>query len=428
MPIGGPAVATSNRSWLGAARELTGGSALPPTNTIPQEARSYSPEDTPRFLPDEAIRGSLALRYGNVLGPEDATFSFGGSAFLDFHGFFLDNLFGDLSTTGSSPANGTSLNGALTVGGTVAVLTGGTTGTYPLGQAVQIDSGGVSEVVVLSQAWTGGTVAFVNNPLRFAHANGATVVTVASPYTHTFALLNSALGYGGVTGSQPPTHTLTDNTNLNFSGSPGTNTSGARAYPFSCVSQMDLTLNSEQLVSVRFQGNSFVSQPAASAPTNTVSSALPVAAWQAQVYIGGTAPANQVTTIGELAISVKRKLQVIWTLQGTANPAVIARGDLDITGSIQFVNPTDESPLMYMLNNTQPLLYVVLDNGLSGASHFKVTFRCSQASFTKAKPERGQMLVAFGDSWEAIANTSDVGGTGGQGPGLFTLLNSTPTY
>jgi len=428
MPIGGPAVAPSNRSWLGVARELTAGTALLPTNTIPQEARSFAPEDTPRFLPDEAIRGSLALRYGNVLGPEDATFSFGGPAFLDTYGFLLDNIFGDLSTVGSSPANGTSLNGALAVGGTVAVLTGGTTTTYPNGGTVQIDSGGVSEVVILSQAWTGGTIAFTGDPLRFAHANGATVTTVTSPFTHTFAMLNSALGYGGITGSQPPTHTLTDNTNLNFAGSPGTNTSGARAYPFACVSQFDLTLNSEQLVSARFQGNSFLSLPATAAPTNTVSTSLPVAAWQASVYIGGTAAGNQVTTIGELAISVKRKLQVIWTLQGNANPAVIARGDLDITGTLNFTDPTDETPLSYMLNNTQPLVYVVLDNGLTGASHLKVTFRCSQASFTKAKPERGQMLMAFANQWESIATSADTGGSGGLGPGVFTLLNSTPTY
>ena len=428
MTLGGPAVAPTSRTWVGVARELTAGTALLPTNTIPQEARSLAPEDTPKFLPDESIRGSMAMRFSNILGPENATFSFGGPAFLDTHGYLLDNLFGDLSTTGSTPANGASLNGGLAVGGTNAVLTGGTVSTYPSGAAVQINAGSISEVVVLSAAWTGGTITFSGYPLRFAHSTGATVNTVASPYTHTFALLNSALGYGGVTGAQPPTHSLTDNTVLNFAGSPGTNTSGARTYPFACVSAFDMTLNAEQLLNVKITGNSFLSAPAASAPSNTISAAIPAAAWQGTVYIGGTAAGNQVSTISELAINAKRKLQTIWTAQGLANPLTIARGDLDISGTMQFASPQDESPLYYMLNNTQPVLYVVLDNGLSGAAHLKVTFRCSQASFTKAKPGRNQVILDFADSWEAVANATDTGGSGGLGPGTFTLVNQIPAY
>ena len=58
MALGGPSVAPSTRSWLGVARELTVGTPVGPTNTIPMDAKSYRPEDTPKFLPDEAIRGS----------------------------------------------------------------------------------------------------------------------------------------------------------------------------------------------------------------------------------------------------------------------------------------------------------------------------------------------------------------------------------
>jgi hypothetical protein len=429
MPLGGPAVSPASRSFIGVARELTAGTALSPTNTIPQDQRSYSPEDTPRFLPDDAIRGSMAIRYADVIGPEDASFSFGSSMFLDTYGFFLDNAFGDLSTTGSAPANGTSLAGSvatLAIGGTQCTVNSAT--GYASASTVQIDSGNVSEVVVLSAAPSGTLLTFGNNPLRYPHTAGATVTTVSGPYLHTFAMLNSQLGYGGVMGSQPPTHTLTDNTNLNFSGSPGTNTSGARVYPFSCVSAIDLTLNSEQLLSARVTGNSWLSQPASSTPTNTVSSSVPVAAWQAQVYIGGTAPSNLVNTIGEMTINIKRTLKPDWTLQGNANPYIIARGGLDITGGLRFTTPADETPLMYMLNNTQPLVYVVLDNGLSGTSHLKVTFRCSQAAFVKARPDRSAVLTGFDDSWEAIATASDAGGSGGQGPGIMTLLNYTPTY
>lgn len=429
MALGGPSVAPSTRSFLGVARELNAGTAVLPTNTIPQSQREYAPEDTPRFLPDESIRGSMAMRYADILGPEDASFSFGGPVFMDTHGFFIDNCMGDLSTVGSSPANGTTLAGTvatLAIGGTQCTVNSAS--GYASASTVQIDSGGVSEVVILSAAPSGTLLTFTNNPLRFPHAAGATVVTCSAPFTHTFALLNSQLGYGGSPGAQPPTHTLTDYTGLNFAGSPDTNSTYSRAYPSACVQALDLTLNAEQLLSLRVTGNSWLSAPPPSSPTNTVSAALPAAAWQAQVYIGGTAPSNQVTTISELAINVKRTLQPDWTLQGNANPFIISRGPLDITGSATFATPSDESALNYMLNNTQPLVYVVLDNGLSGSSHLKVTFRCSQAAFTKSKPDRTKNLVGFTNQWEAIATAADSGGSGGQGPGIFTLTNYVATY
>ena len=222
MALGGPSVAPSTRSWLGVARELTVGTPVSPTNTIPMDAKSYSPEDTPKFLPDEAIRGSMAMLYEDIIGPADATFSFGGPAFLDTHGFFLDNIFGDLSTTGTvSAGTSTSFSGSPAVGATVVTVGNGT--TFTVGQNVQIDTGSIAEVVTLD-ATASTSIGFGNNPLRFAHGASGTVFTVVAPFTHTFALLNSQLGYGGVPGAQPPTLTLTDNTNLNYGGTPGTNT------------------------------------------------------------------------------------------------------------------------------------------------------------------------------------------------------------
>jgi hypothetical protein len=429
MPYGGPSVAPSTKSFLGIAREMQAGSALLPTNTIPMAQNTYSPEDTPRYLPDNAIRGSMAMRYENIIGPEDGQFSFGGPAFLDTYGFFLDNAFGDMSTTGSSPANGTSLSGSVSTltPGAVQCTVNNASG-YASASTVQIDSGNVSEVVILSAAPSGTLLSFANNPLRFAHSAGATVSTCSGPFVHQFAILNSLLGYGGVEGAQPPTHSLTDNYNLNYTGSPGTNSSNARTYPSACVSAFDMTLNSEQLLSVRVQGNSFLSAPATAVPTNTVSTAAPVAAWQAQVYIGGTAPSNLVTTIGELSVNVRRTLRPDWTLQGNSNPYIIARGNLDINGNVTFSTPGDESPLQLMLQNNQPLLQIVLDNGLSGTSHLRVLFRCSQASWVQSRPERTQPLVGFTGRWESVANFSDVGGSGGQGPGIFQLTNYIPTY
>ena len=429
MPYGGSAVAPSSRRWLGIARELQVGQALLPTNTIPTDAKSFSPEDTPKFLPDEAIRGQMSLLYNEILGPEDATFSFGGPNFLDVHGFFLDNVFGDLSTVGSSAANGTSLAGSvatLAIGGTQATIASAS--GYASASTVQIDSGNISEVVVLSTAPSGSLITFGNYPLRFPHAAGATISTVTGVYTHTFALLNSQLGYGGIAGAQPPTLSLTDNTNLNYTGSPGTNTSGARTYPSACISDITFTGNSEQLLDVKVTGNSWPSAPASAAPTNTISSVIPVANWRAGVYFGGTAAANAVSQIGEWALTVKRQLQVYWTVQNSQNPYIIARGPLSASFSLKFTTPYDESPLAYMLYEGYQWIHIVLDNGLSGTSHIRLTIDGNTGQSTKAKPGSSSVLIDFDDMFEMVANSTNVGGSGGLSPIIVTLVNNQATY
>ena len=430
MPYGGSAVAPSSRRWWGVARENQVGVVTPPTNTVPVDAKSLAPEDDVHFLPDEAIRGSMAMLYNEIIGPEDATFSFGGPNFLDVYGYFFDCLLGDLSTTGTTLANPTSLGGSvatLAIGGTQATIVSAT--GYASASTVQIDSGNISETVILSTAPSGTLITFGNYPLRFPHASGATVSTVsAGPYTHTFALLNSTLGYGGVAGAQPPTLTLTDNTNLNYGGSVGTNTSGARAYVSACVSAIDITGNANALLDFKVTGNSWVSAPASAAPTNTVSSVIPVANWRAQIYIGGTATANLVPQIGEWTLSIKRQLEIYHTIQGSQNPYIIARGPVGATFSLKYTAPFDESALAAMLYVGYQWLHIVLNNGLSGTSQIILTINAHNCQAVKSKPGSSAVLIDFDDSFECISSSSDSGGSGGLGPLTVTLQNAIAAY
>jgi hypothetical protein len=405
------------------------GTAVGPTNTLPVDKGSYAPEDMPKFLPDEALRGVMGGLFNEIIGPEDASFSFGGPNFLDMHGFVFDNLFGDLSSTGSNAVNGTVLGGTLStlaIGGTQATVTSAT--GYASGSAVMIDSGSVAEVVVLSSAPGGTLLTFGNYPLRFPHNAGASVFTVSTPFTHKFALLNSQLGYGGVAGAQPPTHTFTDNTNLNYSGTPGTNTSGARAYPGAAISTIDLSGNAEQLLSVKFSGNSWISQPAGSTPTNVISATVPVANWRAQIYIGGTAAGNLVNTIGEWSISMKRQLAVMWTVDGQQNPYVIARGPLTGTMGFKFSTPADEYALNLMTTLGYQFVYIALQGPGSAGSAVSLVFQAHSCQFVKAKPGRSAVLLDFDDSAETVYNATDIGGSGGLGPYTVTLTNAQPSY
>lgn len=410
-----PLVAPSSRSYLGIAREALTGNPVSPVNTIPLDKSTYEPEDMPHFLEDLAIRGSMSHRFADILGVEDASFGFGGPVFGDVWPYFIDNTFGDLSTTGSGATSSTTTTEALTTGGTLTTVT--SSSGYSSGSTVQIDSGTVAEVVILSGAPAGGTITFAMNPLRFAHGSGVSVAVVQAPFTHVFNVLNQSAGIGGTSGAQPPTHTVSDWTSLTAS-------TGARAYPSACVGTLDLTGNSEQLFMGKASGNSWLSAPAGTTPVNSTTFTVPVPAWRSTVTIGGTA----VYSPTEWAFALKRELGVYWTTQGSQQPFVIARGDLDATGSIKFSVPSDESALLYMLNNTQPTLSVTMSNGGTGSSLISFTMATQKCDFIKSKITRNGVLIGYDNEFRTAANTTNVGGSGGLGQFTLTVVNAVPTY
>jgi hypothetical protein len=407
-------VAPASKSWLGVGRELSLGTAVLPVQTIPLLKNSFQPEDTPKWLHDEAIRGSMALVFNDIQGVEDSTFSYGGPAFLDVEGYFLDNLFGDKSDYATTLATTTTATEALSIGGTVLTITG-TTG-FNNGYYAQIGTIPSTEIVGPITT-TAGQIAFTGTPARFAHSNGATVSAInpatGGPFTHVWNILNNSSG-------QPPTHTFTDYTSL-------TGTVGARAYAGACVGVIDITGNSEQLLEFKMTGNAWISAPASATPTNTVSTVVPIPNWRSTVTVGTA----QVYDVGEWTVSLKRTLQIYWTDQGTdQNPYIIARGPLDSTGTLNYTVPKDESPLTQMLNNSQGTVSFAINNGLgtASASYLGLTITCAQAAFEKAKPTRSEVLIGYMDDWQAVANSANSGGSGGLGPITVTLVNNVPTY
>lgn len=408
-------VAPSVKTWLGIDRELVVGTPVLPgstttgnPSTIPLDKSTYEPEDMPHWLPDEAIRGSMSRVYAEVLGVEEASWNLGGPFFGDVFGYFLDNIFGDLSTTGTTPTSSTTLTANAAIGSTtvtVASIVG-----YANGSIVQIGTGATSEVVHLSAAPAGSTLTFASYPLRFAHTSTEPVAIVTGPYTHKFATLNSGSG-------QPPTHTATDYTSL-------TTTVGARSYPSLCVAQIDFTGNAEQLLMCKVTGTSWVSAAAGSAPVNSTQFTVPIPNWRSTISVGGT----PVYSAGEWSISLKRELQVYFTAQGAQNPYVIARGTMDATGNVNYTVPSDESPLTQMLSNTQPTVAITINNGQVGTSEIQLVLTATKSAFVKAKPVRSAVLVGYEDEFQTVANTTDVGGSAGLGQITAQLLNNVPSY
>ena len=438
MSLGGPNIYPNVLRWLGVARELTAGSPLVPVVTHPVEQNQYDPEDMPKFLDDKAIRGSMTDLFYKTLGVESAQFSFGGPNFLDSDGYFLDNVFGDLSTVGSSLANPATTSGALAVGATALTLAAAPPSQYTANAVIQIGAGATAEVVVVSGTAGGNVVGFTNNPLRFTHPTAQTVQTAGTPYTHKFAALNSPLGYGGAYGAQPPTHTLTDVTNIvsvftNATyGTAPTNTYGARMYPSAAISMLDFSGNAEQLLGVKFSGQSWLSVAAGTAITNVTTNSRPIPNWNSTVVIAGNtiSSSGSYAGIGNFTLSVKRALQTYWIVAGTQTPYIIARGPLTMDGSVDWAPTNSETPLDLMLLNAQaPMTITVSNSGIpNSGTPFTLTFTMSQVANIKSKITNSGQLIGYSNSYESVANSTDTGGSGGLGPGTITLVNNTATY
>ena len=415
---------------------MAAGQPLVPVITHPVEQNDVSPEDMPKFLDDKAIRGSMTDLFYKTPGVESAQFSFGGPNFLDSHGYFFDNVFGDLSTVGSSLANPTTVSGAIAVGATNCTLSAAPPSSYTAGATVQIGVSPTAEVFVISGTaasnvvnWGTGVSAF---PLRFSHATGATVQTCGTPFTHKWASLNSPLGYGGAYGAQPPTHSLTDLTNIvnTFTsatyGTAPTNTYGARIYPSAVLKSLDFSGNAEQLLGIKMAGETFLSQVAGTAVTNITSGSRPVPNWNSTVTILGT----QINQIGNFTLSAKRATKTYWTVQGSQTPEIIARGPLTMSGDMNWDPAQSEQPLDMMLLNAQgPMVITAGNTGITNAGPpFTLTFTMSQVANIKSKIMRSNLLIGYDNGYEAVANSTDVGGSGGLGPGTITLVNNTAVY
>jgi hypothetical protein len=438
VSLGGPNIYPGVLSWLGIARELTVGTPLVPVITHPLDQSSFEPEDMPKFIDDKAIRGSMTDLFYKTLGVESASFSFGGPNFLDSHGYFFDNVFGDLSTVGSSLANPSTTSGVLAVGATNMTLAAAPPAQYTANATIQIDTGSVAEVVIISSTAASNIVNFANNPLRFTHPTAKTVQTAGTPFTHKFAALNSALGYGGAYGAQPPTHTLTDVTNIvnvftsATYGTAPSNTFGARMYPSAALSSLEFSGNAEQLLGVKMSGQAWQSVVAGSAVTNVTTNSRPIPNWNSTVVIAGNTVSSTgaYAGIGNFSLSVKRGLQAYWIVAGTQTPYIIGRGPLTMDGSIEWTPTNSETPLNLMLLNAQaPVSIAVSNTGIpNSGTPFTLTFTMSQVANVKSKIMRTGQLIGYGNSYESVANSTDVGGSGGLGPGTITLVNNTPTY
>jgi hypothetical protein len=399
-----------NQEWAGIARELVPGTVVTPAFTVPID--KPEPDNKPTILEDKSLIGSMAEDGTIVLGTEIADFNLTGNVFLDAMGYFIHNVLGDYIATGSTPTNSTTLGAQVAAGATTATVVSGT--GYVIGQAVQlgIAGDGNPEIVVLTNV-TGTTLTFTGTPARFTHASGKAVSTVVAPFTHIFSLLNSA-------GGQPSTHTITHYTGIG-------GTYGARQYASWCASAVDFTIDAEKLFTHSTKGSGYLGAQAVAALTNAPTTSAPQPAWEFLVGIAGPAAGGTlVNNVVNGGITLTRTVKPWFGANGAQNPYIVARAGFSVTGKFTQL-AQDETPLTYLLSNTQPQLQAKLSNGLSGSLLQSIQFDIQVGAYETNKMA-DQDHITYDVTWKGVRNTTNAGFSGGLSPCKVTVMNAVATY
>jgi hypothetical protein len=412
MPLTVPSsVYPSERRSVGIALEATPGTGVNSLYTLP--VSDFNPEDKVTGLLDESLRSAMAADYGYVQGPYVADVAIPSSiVYGDTIGHLLWNILGDMTETGTLSGTASTINNS---SGYPAGTSGAITITSAAGWAagyVQLGTSTTAEIVQITGATSTTATIATTTPTRFAHANTAYAAQVVSPYVHVFTLLN------GTGNAQPPTHTITDYNYINSSVH-------ARWYPFTCLSEIVLTGNAEQLFKYTAKGMGYANSVPGTTPTVNVSTVTAMPSWDSTIGLGGTVSGSPYYGIGEWEITLDRVVEAYWTADGSQNPYYIGRGKFKTMAKFNFTPAISEIALTELLSNTQPQMQIIQTNA---AANETVQFDMQVVAFGTAAISGSKALLGYNDSAEFIANVTNTGNSAGYSPLAITVTNTFPTY
>lgn len=409
----------SGKQAVGVAVETAPGTPVAPSVWVP--VTKFEWEDKPTWLEDKALRGSMATdAFGVVLGVQIGEITMEGPVYCDTMPFFVANLLGDVTTTGTATTPTGTLAAAVTVLGATSVSS---SVSIPSGTQIQIDVGNLAEIVTTSGAPTGaGPYAIPVPALTKLHASGVAITAIqpTGPQQHAISLMNSGQGRGqGTNSCQPSTLTISQY----YGPAAG---SGGRQFTSVVFTEIGLKWNAEsEFLTWTGKAIAFISSIPVTLASSTYSTASPIASWQAVLGLAGPASGGtQVKTIESGEYTLKREAAAKFTGQNSQNPYIIARGALSAAEWKSSFVAADESPLLYMRNNTQPQYQLIISNGLSGAAALAMQLDMQQAAFTAVKANYGKELIGFDASGKAVINSTNAGYSGGMSPIKLTFSNA----
>lgn len=231
----------------------------------------------------------------------------------------------------------------------------------------------------------------------------ATSGPASTVYTHNFTLLNTTPG-------QPPSYTYVDYNGFN-----------ARAMAGTLVQELDFKFSATGLLEYQCKLKGLKSA-VVTKPTQVFTTETPKPAWQGATTLGGSSS----SILQDGNISISRPVDPIISVNGSQDPYRIWAGPLSVNGHLNLIYEDDTEMARYT-GSTNTTLDIDFTSG-STTTLREVKFHASKVLYTAAKPDRGQSYVRLGVDFRCVANTTDVGASGGYGPVKVTLKNLLTAY
>lgn len=421
--------------FVNVTREATPGT-IPASSGSSFPVVGFEPEDKPIWLPDESLRGAMGDIYDFLQGPIISETTIPASpVYVDMIGHPLNATLGDYTQSATAAAPNTTTTAIASAGASSLTVASGT--SFTVGMWIQVyvaGSSGPAEIVkVLSGASTSITLD-PTTPLRLNHSSGATVTNTtvaAGTYSHVFSTLNSSFVGSGIYTNfgQPATLCWTDRTQVPATGL-------ARQYAYARMHELTLTGNAEKLLVWNGGFTSYVGQIAAAPPTAAFSSVRAMPDFQTTIQIATGGVLAGVFNISEWSVSFTRQVEAYFDNDAIQNPFVIGAGKLSVSGKLTFSPATDETALLYMLQNTQPQLQILTTNGLLTSNPLYQALQTDIlfADFDTSKINASKALfgyeVTFKTTHTAATRNSvtTTGWSGGYSAAKVTLSNAVPIF
>lgn len=419
MPI------SSVQSFVGIAKEATRGVVVAPADFLPVKTLQLT--DTQSYLDDAGIRGSQVGSYGKVLGSTEAAYDLGGDVFADTIGYPLAGVLGDVATSGSGPYTHT-----------MAIKNSGD--GQPISYSIT-DFDGIQARAIAAAQFSECSFTFTANGLLeySAKASGnisAAAATPARSYSTLIPYANwqAAVQIGGAASTRmldgtvdikrtiSPIHTIDGSANpyrfwagaLSVTGKMSFVTESGEAELANYLS------NTQPSLDINFgQG---ASAPVVAAPTTaTTGGTLAAATYYYKVTAttpgGESAVSNEVSiattgatstvTLSWAAVTGATGYKVYRSTATNAETLLVALGAVTTYTDTGAVTPGTVTP------TTNPL-----------PAYTQVRLHMSRCAYITGAISRGKDWTQTDVTFEAIANTTDVGASAGYGPLIATLINA----
>jgi hypothetical protein len=227
-----------------------------------------------------------------------------------------------------------------------------------------------------------------------------------APFAHTAAVLNSTDG-------QPKAYSITDFYDLT-GGTP------ARRYAGLQFSEVGLKFDASGLLTYDAKTLGLTASTQVAKPTQSFTAVTPHPVWEGTLTIAGGA----IAYIEAGTLVMKRPITPIHAIDGSAAPYRAWAGPVSVTGTYEFI-VEDDAELTRYLTNTQPASVLTFTHGAAALTQ-AVSVTMTKTAYTIAKLDRGKDYVKYMVSFTAIANTTDVGASGGYSPCKWTMTNAVP--